>query len=149
MKTVTIICLLTFAGLMIYIAPVTAEMELLTIEMIESPVLHLDRPTKAKSEEIPGVLRQVTAYSELDSCHTGKSCLMASGKKAYIGAVACPREIKLGTKVIIDNTPYICEDRTSAQHNGRYDIFYGYGKESYKTALQFGVQSKEVRIFKD
>ena len=42
----------------------------------------------------------VMAYSELDSCHF-PNCIMSSGKRAYIGAVACPRKYKLGTKVNI------------------------------------------------
>ncbi len=87
-----------------------------------------------------------TAYSEFDSCHTGESCLMASGIKAYVGAVACPREIRLGTRVIIDNTPYICEDRTSIKYNGRYDIFMGYGEDAYNKAIQYGIRKKEVKI---
>jgi hypothetical protein len=36
---------------------------------------------------------------------------MASGKIVYEGAVACPRNLKLGTKVIIDGKTYTCEDR--------------------------------------
>lgn len=55
----------------------------------------------------------VTQYSYADSCHNvveGK-CLMASGKPVYVGAVACPRNLKLGTRVEIDGNTYQCEDR--------------------------------------
>ena len=55
----------------------------------------------------------VTQYSYADSCHNvveGK-CLMASGKPVYVGAVACPRNLKLGTEVQIDGSTYRCEDR--------------------------------------
>lgn len=55
----------------------------------------------------------VTQYSYADSCHNvvdGK-CLMASGRPVYVGAVACPRYLALGTKVEIEDKIYRCEDR--------------------------------------
>lgn len=91
------------------------------------------------------VTAEVTAYSEVDSCHY-KNCAMATGNRAYIGAVACPRSIELYTRVVIDGKPYICEDRTHKDYDGRFDIFMGYGKENYKKALTFGKQTKEVQV---
>mgnify|MGYP001561690730 CR=1 FL=1 len=88
----------------------------------------------------------VTAYSELDSCHY-ENCLMASGKSAYIGAAACPRVMALGTKIIIEGQSYICEDRTSKLYDGRFDLFFGYGEESYRRAKQFGIQNKEIVLY--
>lgn len=99
--------------------------------------------------EIKAIKRQeilTTAYSEFDSCHTGKSCLMASGRKAYIGAVACPRWMKLKTKVTIDGVSYICEDRYKLTLSDRIDIFQGYGKEAYDKAIKYGKQTKLVII---
>jgi len=90
----------------------------------------------------------VTAYSEIDSCHTGASCLMASGKKAYVGAIACPRNIKFGTRVLIDDKPYTCEDRVSTKYPERFDIFMGYGEKSYEKAIKYGKQNKEIKICK-
>ncbi|MEK6879473.1 MAG: hypothetical protein AABY22_07700 [Nanoarchaeota archaeon] len=87
----------------------------------------------------------ITAYSELDSCHYD-DCIMASGIRAYIGAVACPRHIKLSTRVFIDGTPYICEDRYNKDLSDRFDIFFGYGQDSHEKAKQFGVQKKEVSM---
>jgi len=94
---------------------------------------------------IEGEIRTVSAYSEFDSCHY-ENCIMASGKRAYIGAVACPREINLGTKVEINKTIYICEDRTALKFNGRFDIFMGYNQEAYDKAIQFGLQRLNVII---
>jgi len=91
-------------------------------------------------------LVEVTAYSEYDSCHTGESCLMASGKKAYVGAVACPRNIELGTKVLISGTEYTCEDRTSLTYDGRYDIFMGFGDEGYNKAIAWGNRKLQITI---
>lgn len=55
----------------------------------------------------------VTQYSRADSCHNivdGK-CLMANGRPVHEGAVACPRWLKLGTKLEINGKVYTCEDR--------------------------------------
>ena len=70
-----------------------------------------------------GRMAEISFFSELDSCHTGKSCLMANGKKAAIGYVACPRRIKLGTKILINGAKYECGDRTAKWVDGRFDIF--------------------------
>lgn len=86
----------------------------------------------------------VTAYSEIDSCHY-ENCVMASGKRAYVGAVACPRDIELATEVIIGGVSYTCEDRTARRYDGRYDVFFGYGKESHEQALAFGIQKIKVQ----
>lgn len=88
----------------------------------------------------------ITAYSEIDSCHY-KGCPMANGEKAHIGAVACPRRYSLGTKVQIDGVDYICKDRTAQYVDGRWDIFMGYGPESYAKAIKFGKRYKEVTIY--
>jgi len=55
----------------------------------------------------------VTQYSYTDSCHNIRNgkCLMASGKPVYLGAVACPSFLALGTKIEIDGKEYACEDR--------------------------------------
>lgn len=88
----------------------------------------------------------VTAYSEIDSCHY-ENCIMANGVRAYVGAVACPRNIKLGTKVEIDGIMYECADRTAKFVDGRFDIFFGYGQESYDRAIQFGKKKSEIIIY--
>ena len=88
----------------------------------------------------------ISFYSAIDSCHTGESCLMANGKKAQVGYIACPRRIKLGTKVKIDSVIYECGDRTAKWVDGRWDIFLGYGIESYQLALKNGLQKLNVEI---
>jgi 3D (Asp-Asp-Asp) domain-containing protein len=96
--------------------------------------------------EKPSFKAVVSAYSELDSCHTGKSCLMANGKKAHLGAVACPRSIPLGSHVLIAGQRYTCEDRTAAWVDGRYDLFFGYGIVAHQKALEWGIKTLEVTI---
>jgi 3D (Asp-Asp-Asp) domain-containing protein len=88
----------------------------------------------------------VTAYSEIDSCHY-KDCVMASGVPAYVGAVACPRNIPINTKVVIEGITYNCEDRTNKSLDGRYDVFIGYGKESHTKALIWGKRELTIKVY--
>ncbi len=87
----------------------------------------------------------VTAYSGIDGCNN-PGCLMANGKKAHVGAIACPRTIKLGTKVLFDNQIYICSDRMNKRYTNRFDIFTGFGKEAHKKALDFGIKKTTVLL---
>jgi 3D (Asp-Asp-Asp) domain-containing protein len=100
------------------------------------------RPEQASSTT---VIATVTSYSSVDSCHY-PSCVMASGRPAYVGAVACPRRVPLGTVVHIAGTRLVCEDRTAKRFDGRYDIFQGYGEPAHQKALRFGKQTLEVHV---
>ena len=71
---------------------------------------------------------------------------MASGKRAYVGAVACPRTWELGTKIEIDGIEYTCEDKYNKNLDDRIDIFQGYGAESYEKAVVYGKQIKTIVI---
>jgi len=99
--------------------------------------------------EVVGVKGYVTGYSSIDSCSTAK-CIMFSGKSAYIGAVACPRKYKIGTKVKINGKVYKCEDRTAKwiekKYPNTFDIFMGYTKESHRRALVWGRQKLYIEI---
>lgn len=95
----------------------------------------------------PAVIQgTVTAYSEIDSCHYN-GCLMSSGVKAFVGAIACPREIPLYTQIEIGGEKFICHDRTNKNLNGRWDIFVGYGKEAHQKALKLGIKTEEIKIY--
>jgi len=71
---------------------------------------------------------------------------MSSGKRAYVGAIACPRDWKLGQKVEIDGQIYTCEDRYAKRLSRRIDIFMGYKQESYEKAKKYGNQTKTVYL---
>ena len=61
--------------------------------------------------------------------------IMASGKTVYNGAIACPRSIKLGTKIEIDTLGvFTCEDRMNVRYTNNFDVFM----ESHANALKFG-----------
>jgi 3D (Asp-Asp-Asp) domain-containing protein len=97
----------------------------------------------AKAATVEGnvVEAYVTAYTPLETCPNG-TCIMASGKDVYVGAIACPRMYEFGTKVLIDEDVYTCEDRTHYRFDGRFDIFM----EEYADALNWGKQYKEITI---
>lgn len=96
-----------------------------------------------------GAVVEISAYSSVESCHTGRDCLMASGRQAYIGSVACPRTLKLGTRVVIGGLgEFVCEDRTAERLEGRFDVFMGYGGEAYQRAKNFGLKKLKVEIIK-
>jgi 3D (Asp-Asp-Asp) domain-containing protein len=65
---------------------------------------------------------------------------MASGKLVYDGAVACPRRIPLGTKVKIQGTEYVCEDRLAKRYDDRFDIWF----TTCEQAINWGIQELEV-----
>lgn len=75
--------------------------------------------------------------------------IMANGKQTHLGAIACPREYKLGQKVEIQGKVYTCSDRTARwvqKRNGpTFDIFT---LESKKDALQWGKKKLEVKLLK-
>ena len=90
----------------------------------------------------------VSAYSSIESCHNPQNnlCLMADGKPAELGAIACPRKFLLGTKFLIDGQEYVCRDRLSLRYDNRFDLFFGYGYENYIRAKEWGIRKLEVYI---
>jgi 3D (Asp-Asp-Asp) domain-containing protein len=119
---------------------------LLTLAVTSHRTIFYDFSSAGRDEFTPKViLAEVTAYSEIDSCHY-PGCIMASGERAYTGAIACPRELDLGLRVRIGDEFYVCEDRTAKRFNGRFDIFMGYGPEAHQKALEFGINELEVVI---
>lgn len=91
-----------------------------------------------------GMVRTVTAYTASVDETDSEPEIMASGKRVYVGAIACPRDIPLKTKVEIGGKEYVCEDRMALKNDGKYDIFVGSKAEAYA----FGRQELEVKILK-
>lgn len=89
---------------------------------------------------------KVTAYSDYGDGCDDDECITASGVKAYVGSVACPRKIPFGTHVLIDGKEYTCEDRMALKHDGWFDIFMGYGKDAKEKADLWGIRQSEIII---
>lgn len=118
-------------------------LNVLVPRIIEIGVVEIEQ-----QKEVKNTFYTITGYSHLDSCHnpTSEGCLMANGKLATVGYVACPRTIPLGTRVKIMGKVYECGDRLSSRFKNRFDIWFGYGREAYQRAIEFGKQKAEVVI---
>ena len=86
----------------------------------------------------------VTAYSSSEDETDDRPWEMASGRTVYEGAIACPSRFEFGTRIMIDETIYTCEDRMANRYrDGNYfDIWMG----SKGDALQYGKQSLSVLV---
>lgn len=120
--------------------------KLMTVQTLNAASPFDAKPNTQLSSPTP-TFSYVTSYSSVESCHYA-GCITATGKPAYIGGIACPRKLTLGTKVIIQGKIYTCNDRTSKKYDGRYDIFQGYGESAHTRALQWGIKKLEVKILK-
>lgn len=81
------------------------------------------------------ILATITAYCHCSSCCGKGGQPTASGKMPVEGrTIAAPRNIPLGTKVIVNGRRYTVEDRTAIRYDGRWDVFM----TSHKRAKEFG-----------
>jgi len=120
----------------------------------QRPLQAITAPTKEVAEvKTPAKTKFVaysTAYSRKSSCHNprGSECLTAIGRDTKEGVtVACPRDMKLGTKVRVNGKTYTCEDRYAKFLDGKrglptVDIFM----ESNELAIQYGLQKVTVEV---
>lgn len=86
----------------------------------------------------------VTAYSSSEDETDDRPWEMASGRTVYEGAIACPSRFEFGTRIVIDETIYTCEDRMNKRYrDGNYfDIWMG----SKVDALKYGKQTLSVLV---
>jgi 3D (Asp-Asp-Asp) domain-containing protein len=124
----------------IKVEPIKNEVIEKSDEIDESVVEFLSSPDITDS-----LIMRISAYSSVEGCDD-KDCIMANGKKAELGFVACPRSWKLGTEIRIEGKEYVCGDRLSKKYDDRVDLFMGYGMEAYERARQWGVRSLEVEL---
>ena len=88
----------------------------------------------------------ITAYTAFETCFNSP-CIMANGQKAFVGALACDRSIPLGTVVNIDGVGFVCSDRYNKRLGTRFDMFKGYTKTEYNTAIKFGTVNKVIYVY--
>jgi len=86
----------------------------------------------------------ITAYSSSPDETWGDPFIMASGRRVYEGAIACPAWLSFGTIVEISGRQYVCEDRMNIRFrdSNRFDIW----KTSKQAALTFGIQKAYVDV---
>ena len=111
------------------------------------PIISTTTTTTINEYTLLGTYK-ITAYSSIESCHYPKDnlCLMADGRIAEIGAIACPRSFILGTEFRINGKEYICRDRYNKYLSERFDVWFGYGIDNYLRAKEWGVKYLEVYI---
>lgn len=124
--------------------PVSA-VEIYTV-ILPEPTVKSDEQ-KTQSEEIKTFV--VTAYtSDVESTdkHPGDDGygITASGTRVHDGTASCPKEYEFGTELYVPklNKTLVCEDRGSAIHGARLDVYIA----SYKAAMDFGRQTLQVEI---
>lgn len=96
-------------------------------------------------KEGKGIQATIYAYNADPAQTDDRPEEMASGKKVYVGAIACPNLYTFGTKVEIDGQLYTCEDRMAERYRktNTFDIFM----PTLAEALAWGKQNKEVVIY--
>ena len=67
--------------------------------------------------------------------------ITASGERVRDGIIACPRYFPFGTKILIGDKIYDCEDRLHPDYIHRFDIWF----DSRESALEFGKQVLEIK----
>ena len=93
--------------------------------------------------EIQTIGASVSQYTSYESPGINASGHWPSEGKS----IACPRRIKLGTPVVIEGHPFVCDDRTALWVERRFgdtfDIFVG----EYRSARKFGRRNLPVTIY--
>ena len=80
---------------------------------------------------------EFSAYNAEVNQTDSSPTIMASGKKVYDGAIACPARYEFGTKIEIDGMGiYICEDRMNERY--RYTNHFDLFMWNYDEAIKFG-----------
>lgn len=127
-----------FGGSLVFVsleAPKLLETQSVTFENV--PLVQ-----KAEVKEVKTLSAVFTAYSKGDGFTPSDT--MASGKKVYEGAIACPRSIALGTVIEVQGKKYTCEDRMALKNDGNFDIYM----ETRAEALSFGRVTLDYSIVK-
>lgn len=106
--------------------------------------VNVAQPQHGASSAQKGVqeMATITAYSSSVDETDDTPEVMASGRKVYAGAVACPQRLSFGTKVNIEGQQYTCEDRMAPKYGERFDIW----QPSKQAAITYGVHRAAVEV---
>lgn len=91
--------------------------------VIENTAIHAVQAAEVP-EEKEWKTAEFSAYTASSDETDASPLVMASGKMVYIGAVACPRSVELGTRIEVRGLGvYTCEDRMNERYQNHFDIF--------------------------
>jgi len=90
-------------------------------------------------------LRTTTAYNTVASQTDGNPCISADGSNVCgrIDTIACPKQYKFGTLMLIGSRIFECTDRTASKYGDRVDINFD---KNVDGALQWGKKKVLVRV---
>lgn len=113
---------------------------------------NLEQPLEENSKEESTLKTQSVPSGDVEAPALKKAtftsyCLrgtMANGEKVHQGAIACSRDIPLGTKIYTSGEIFTCEDRLAKRFDHRFDIWM----EDCSKSLDFGKRTLEYKIIK-
>ena len=135
--------------LLIFTIPVCVMTEKISAQAVE-PVEVSDPTTEyttaAAEREYIEVTATLTAYCPCVKCCGKSDGITASGTQATAGRTVAvdTRLIPYGTEISIDGKTYVAEDRGGKVKGYTIDVFFN----SHEEALNFGRQTKTVKIYK-
>jgi len=86
--------------------------------------------------------RIVTGYASEVAQTDNTPYITASQTSVHKGILACPRYYPFGTKFLINDQIYVCEDRCNIRYRHRFDIWFPTTEE----AKQWGKQIVFIKL---
>ena len=140
--------------LLIFTIPVCVMTEKISAQAVEvsevtevpETIVEQEYTTAAAEREYIEVTATLTAYCPCVKCCGKSDGITASGTQATAGRTVAvdTRLIPYGTEISIDGKTYIAEDCGGKVKGYTIDVFFN----SHEEALNFGRQTKTVKIYK-
>ena len=140
--------------LLIFTVPVCVMTDKISAQAVEvsevtevsEPTIEQEYTTAAAEREYIEVTATLTAYCPCVKCCGKSDGITASGTQATAGRTVAvdTRLIPYGTEISIDGKTYIAEDCGGKVKGYTIDVFF----DSHEEALNFGRQTKTVKIYK-
>ena len=140
--------------LLIFTIPVCVITEKISAQAVEvsevtevsEPIIEQEYTTAVAEREYIEVTATLTAYCPCVKCCGKSDGITASGTQATAGRTVAvdTRLIPYGTEISIDGKTYVAEDCGGKVKGYTIDVFF----DSHEEALNFGRQTKTVKIYK-
>ena len=137
--------------LLIFTIPVCIMTEKISAQAVEpvevsAPIIEQEYTTAVAEREYIEVTATLTAYCPCVKCCGKSDGITASGTQATAGRTVAvdTRLIPYGTEISIDGKTYVAEDCGGKVKGYTIDVFF----DSHEEALNFGRQTKTVKIYK-
>ena len=140
--------------LLIFTIPVCVMTEKISAQAVEvsevsevsEPTIEQEYTTAVAEREYIEVTATLTAYCPCVKCCGKSDGITASGTQATAGRTVAvdTRLIPYGTEISIDGKTYVAEDCGGKVKGYTIDVFFN----SHEEALNFGRQTKTVKIYK-